>query len=308
MSQYLIRRLVFAIPVLLGVSIAVFLMLHLIPGDPALAMLRGQPSVTQDDVERLRVQMGLNDPLPVQYLKWIGNVLQGDFGDSIQAHRPVLTMISEQAGATIQLALVAMVLAIVIGVVLGTISALRRNSWVDTLCSLVALFGVSMPSFWFGLILIYVFSLRLGWFPVTGEGGWKRLVLPALALSLDFSAIIARLIRSSLIEVLQQDYIRTARAKGLHEPLVVARHALRNALMAVITIIGLQLGTLLGGAVVIETVFARQGIGRLAITGILGKDFPLVQGIVILAASVYVVINLIIDLSYGLLDPRIKNS
>ncbi len=308
MSQYLIRRLVFAIPVLLGVSIAVFLMLHLIPGDPALAMLRGQPSVTQDDVERLRVQMGLNDPLPVQYLKWIGNVLQGDFGDSIQAHRPVLTMISEQAGATIQLALVAMVLAIVIGVVLGTISALRRNSWVDTLCSLVALFGVSMPSFWFGLILIYVFSLRLGWFPVTGEGGWKRLVLPALALSLDFSAIIARLIRSSLIEVLQQDYIRTARAKGLREPLVVARHALRNALMAVITIIGLQLGTLLGGAVVIETVFARQGIGRLAITGILGKDFPLVQGIVILAASVYVVINLIIDLSYGLLDPRIKNS
>ncbi len=308
MSQYLIRRLVFAVPVLLGVSIAVFLMLHLIPGDPALAMLRGQPSVTQEDVERLREQMGLNDPLPVQYLKWIGNVLQGDFGDSIQAHRPVLTMISEQAGATIQLALVAMVLAIIIGVVLGTVSALRRNSWVDTLCSLVALFGVSMPSFWFGLILIYVFSLRLGWFPVTGEGGWKRLVLPALALSLDFSAIIARLIRSSLIEVLQQDYIRTARAKGLREPLVVARHALRNALMAVITIIGLQLGTLLGGAVVIETVFARQGIGRLAITGILGKDFPLVQGIVILAASVYVVINLIIDLSYGLLDPRIKNS
>jgi peptide/nickel transport system permease protein len=308
MSQYLIRRLVFAIPVLLGVSIAVFLMLHLIPGDPALAMLRGQPSVTQDDVERLRGQMGLNDPLPVQYLNWIGNVLRGDFGESIQAHRPVLSMIREQAGATIQLAVVAMVLAIIIGAILGTISALRRNTWVDTLSSLVALFGVSMPSFWFGLILIYIFSLRLGWFPVTGEGGWKRLVLPAVALSLDFSAIIARLIRSSLIEVLQQDYIRTARAKGLRESGVIMRHALRNALMAVITIIGLQFGTLLGGAVVIETVFARQGIGRLAITGILGKDFPLVQGIVILAATVYIGINLLIDLSYGLLDPRIKNS
>lgn len=308
MSQYLIRRLAFSIPVLLGVSIAVFLMLHLIPGDPALAMLRGQPSVTQDDVNRLREQMGLNDPLPVQYLNWIGNVLQGDFGESILAKRPVLSMIAEQAWATIQLALVAMVMAIVIGSVLGTISALRRNSWVDTLCSLIALFGVSMPSFWFGLILIYVFSLRLGWFPVTGDGGWKLLVLPAVALSLDFSAIIARLIRSSLIEVLQQDYIRTARAKGLREQGVILHHALRNALMAVITIIGLQFGTLLGGAVVIETVFARQGIGRLAITAITGKDFPLVQGIVILAAAVYVVVNLLIDLSYGLLDPRIKNS
>ncbi len=308
MSQYLVRRLIFAIPVLLGVSITVFMMLQLIPGDPVLALLRGQPTVTQEDIERLRTQLGLDKPLPVQYLQWLGGVLHGDFGESIQAHRPVLTMIREQAGSTMQLALVAMAMAIVIGTTLGTISALRRNTWVDTAASLVSLFGVSMPSFWFGMILIYVFSLRLGWFPITGEGGWKRLVLPALALSLDFSAIIARLIRSSLIEVLQQDYIRTARAKGVRERGVVVRHALRNALIAVVTIVGLQIGTLLGGAVVIETVFARQGIGRLAVTGILGKDFPLIQAIVLLAAIVYVGINLVVDLSYSLLDPRIKNT
>lgn len=308
MSQYLIRRLIFAIPVLLGVSITVFLMLHLIPGDPVLALLRGQPTVTEEDVARLRSQLGLDQPLPVQYLRWLGGVLRGDFGESIQSHRPVSTLIAEQAGATIQLALAAMVMAIVIGTTLGTISALRRNSWVDTVSSLLSLFGVSMPTFWFGMILIYIFSLRLGWFPITGEGGWLRLVLPALALSLDFSAIIARLVRSSLIEVLQQDYVRTARAKGLREGVVVTRHALRNGFISVITIIGLQIGTLLGGAVVIETVFARQGIGRLAVTGILGKDFPLVQAIVLLSAVVYVGINLLVDLSYSMLDPRIKNT
>jgi peptide/nickel transport system permease protein len=300
--------LIWAIPVLFGVSITVFLMLHMIPGDPVLALLRGQPTVTPEDIARLRAQLGLDKPLPVQYLQWLGGVLRGDFGESILAHRPVLTMIAEQSWSTVQLTTAAMVMAVIIGTTLGTISALRRNSWVDTLASLISLFGVSMPTFWFGMILIYVFSLRLGWFPVTGEGGWQRLVLPALALSLDFSAIIARLVRSSLIEVLQQDFVRTARAKGLRERSVVVRHALRNGLIAVITIVGLQVGTLLGGAVVIETVFARQGIGRLAVTGILGKDFPLVQAIVLLAAVVYVGINLLVDLSYSLLDPRIKNT
>jgi peptide/nickel transport system permease protein len=299
--------LIWAIPVLFGVSITVFLMLHLIPGDPVLALLRGQPTVTPEDIARLRAQLGLDKPLAVQYLQWLGGVLRGDFGESILAHRPVLTMIAEQSWSTVQLTTAAMVMAVIIGTTLGTVSALRRNSWVDTLASLISLFGVSMPTFWFGMILIYVFSLRLGWFPVTGEGGWRRLVLPALALSLDFSAIIARLVRSSLIEVLQQDFVRTARAKGLRERTVVVRHALRNGLIAVITIVGLQIGTLLGGAVVIETVFARQGIGRLAVTGILGKDFPLVQAIVLLAAVVYVGINLLVDLSYSLLDPRIKN-
>ncbi|MEA2527048.1 MAG: peptide/nickel transport system permease protein [Thermomicrobiales bacterium] len=305
MTEYLVRRLVLSVPVVLGVSIAVFLMMHLIPGDPALAMLRGQPTVTPADIDRVRHQLGLDDPLPVQYLKYISRVVRGDFGESVHSHRPVLGMIGEQAWSTVQLAVAAMVLAVAIGVILGTISALRQNSWVDTLSMIVALFGVSMPNFWLGLLLIYVFSLRLGWFPITGEGGWQRLVLPAVALGMDFSAITARLVRASLLEVLRQDYILTARAKGLRERVVVTRHALRNAMIAVVTIIGLQFGFLLSGAVVVETVFARQGIGRLAITAILSKDFPLVQGIVLVAAVAYVAINLLVDLSYSVLDPRI---
>jgi len=305
MSRYLIRRLVLAVPVILGVSVAVFLMMHLIPGDPALAMLRGQPTVTEADVDRIRHQLGLDDPLPVQYLKYMGRALRGDLGESVHSHRPVLQMIGEQAWATIQLALAAMVIAVLLGVTLGTISAVRQNSWVDSLSMLVALFGVSMPSFWFGLLLIYVFSLRLGWFPITGQGGIERLILPAVALGMDFSAITARLVRSNLLEVLRQDYILSARAKGLRDRVVVSRHALRNAMIPVLTIVGLQLGNLLGGAVVVETVFAREGIGRLAITAILSKDFPLVQGIVLLSAIVYVAVNLAVDLTYALFDPRI---
>lgn len=305
MTEYLVRRLVLSIPVLLGVSIAVFMMMHLIPGDPALALLRGQPTVTPADITRVRHQLGLDQPLPVQYAKYMGRVLHGDFGESIHSHRPVLTMIREQAWSTVQLAIAAMVLAVTLGVVLGTISALRQNSWVDTLSMVLALFGVSMPNFWFGLLLIYIFSLRLGWLPITGEGGLKRLILPAVTLGMDFSAITARLVRSSLLEVLRQDYVLTARAKGLRERVVVTRHALRNAMIAVVTIIGLQFGFLLSGAVVVETVFARQGIGRLAITAILAKDFPLVQGIVLVAAVIYVAINLMVDLSYSFLDPRI---
>jgi ABC-type dipeptide/oligopeptide/nickel transport system permease component len=305
-TRYLVQRLILSVPVLLGVSIVVFLMLHLLPGDPALAMLAGQSGITSEDVDRIRRQLGLDQPLPVQYLTYIGRVLHGDFGESVHSHRPVLEMIAEQAGATIQLAVAAMVIAVTMGIVLGTISALRQNTWVDTLSMLIALFGVSMPSFWFGLILIYIFSLQLGWLPVTGQGGWQRLVLPAIALGMDFSAITARLVRANLLEVLRQDYILTARAKGLRNQAVIARHALRNAMIPVLTIIGLQLGNLLGGAVVIETVFAREGIGRLAVTAILSKDFPLVQGIVLVAAVVYVSINLLIDLSYATLDPRIR--
>ena len=305
MSQYLVRRLLLAGPVLLGVSIAVFLIMHLIPGDPALAMLRGQPTVTEADIDRVRHQLGLDDPLPVQYVKYISRAVRGDFGESVHSHRPVLEMIGEQAWSTVQLALAAMIVAVTMGVILGTISALRQNSWVDTLSMLVALFGVSMPSFWFGLILIYVFSLRLGWLPITGHGGLERLILPAVALGMDFSAITARLVRSSLLEVLRQDYVLSARAKGLRDRTVVTRHALRNAMIPVLTIIGLQFGNLLGGAVVIETVFAREGIGRLAVTAILSKDFPLVQGIVLLASVVYVAVNLLVDLTYASFDPRI---
>ena len=308
MQRYIIRRLLLAVPVLLGVSIAVFSMMHLIPGDPALAMLRGQPQVTDADVFRVREDLGLNDPVPVQYIKYLSRVVQGDFGRSVQTKRPVLMDIAAQAPSTLQLALTAVLLAVTLGVVLGVVSALRQNSWVDTLAMLTALFGVSMPSFWFGLILIFVFSLKLGWLPATGQGGLERLILPAVALGMDFSAVTARMVRANLLEVLVTDYVRTARAKGVGQRLVVLRHALRNAMIPAITIVGLQLGTLLGGAVVVETVFARQGIGRLLVTAIMAKDFPVVQGVVLLAAAVYLLLNLMIDLTYAFFDPRIRYS
>lgn len=308
MYRYVARRLVLAIPVLLGVSIAVFSMMHLIPGDPALAMLRGQPQVTDADVERVREQLGLNDPVPVQYLKYVSRAVQGDFGRSVQTKRPVLTDLAAQAPSTIELALTAMALAITLGIVLGVISALHQNTWIDTLAMLGALFGVSMPSFWFGLMLIFVFALKLGWLPATGQGGPERLILPALALGMDFSAVTARLVRANLLEVLVADYVRTARAKGLSQRLVMIRHALRNAVIPSVTIIGLQIGALLGGAVVVETVFARQGIGRLLVGAILAQDFPVVQAIVLMAAAVYVLLNLSVDLAYALFDPRIRYS
>jgi ABC-type dipeptide/oligopeptide/nickel transport system permease component len=304
--RYIARRLLLAIPVIVGVSIAAFSMMHLIPGDPALAMLRGQPQVTDADVQRVREQLGLNDPVPVQYLKYVSRAVQGDFGRSVQTKRPVLSDLAAQAPSTIELALAAIALAVTLGIALGVISALHQNTWIDTLAMLGALFGVSMPSFWFGLILIFVFALKLGWLPATGQGGPERLVLPAVALGMDFSAVTARLVRANLLEVLVADYVRTARAKGLSQRLVMVRHALRNAMIPSITIIGLQVGTLLGGAVVVETVFARQGIGRLLVSAILAQDFPVVQAIVLMAAVVYVLLNLVVDLAYALFDPRIR--
>ena len=308
MYQYIARRLLLAIPVLVGVSIAAFSMMHLIPGDPALAMLRGQPQVTDADVQRVREQLGLNDPVPIQYLKYVSRAVQGDFGRSVQTRRPVLSDLAAQAPSTIELALAAIALAVTLGIVLGVVSALNQNTWIDTFAMLGALFGVSMPSFWFGLILIFIFALKLGWLPATGQGGPERLVLPALALGMDFSAVTARLVRANLLEVLVADYVRTARAKGLSQRLVMIRHALRNAMIPSITIIGLQVGTLLGGAVVVETVFARQGIGRLLVGAILAQDFPVVQAIVLMAAVVYVLLNLGVDLAYAVFDPRIRYS
>jgi ABC-type dipeptide/oligopeptide/nickel transport system permease component len=308
MYRYIARRLLLAVPVLIGVSIAAFAMMHLIPGDPALAMLRGQPQVTEADVQRVREQLGLNDSAPVQYLKYVSRVLQGDFGRSVQTRRPVLMDVAAQAPSTIELAVAAIILAVTLGIVLGIVSALHQNTWIDTSAMVGALFGVSMPSFWFALILIFVFSLKLGWLPATGQGGIQRLILPALALGLDFSAVTARLVRANLLEVLVADYVRTARAKGATPRIVLMRHALRNAMVPAITIIGLQVGTLLGGAVVVETVFARQGIGRLLVGAILAQDFPVVQAIVLLAATVYVLLNLVVDLTYAVFDPRIRYS
>lgn len=304
MLAYVRGRLLAAVPVVLGVSIAVFLMLHLVPGDP-IAVMFADSALPPEQVAMLRKQLGLDDPLPVQYLRFIGNAVQGDLGRSIRTNRPVLPEILNQLPSTIQLTVAAMGVAIAIGMALGCIAALGRNTWVDAVSMAVSLLGVSMPSFWLGLMLIFLFSVALGWLPATGEGGLERLFMPSLALGLYAAAVIARLTRSSMLEVLGQEYIRTARSKGLRERVVVLRHALRNALIPVITMIGLQAGILLSGAVVIETVFSRQGLGRLIVNGILAKDFPVVQGAVLFTAMMYVLVNLIVDLAYAWVDPRI---
>lgn len=305
MIVYILKRLLASLPVIIGISMLVFFSLYLIPGDPLTAVL-GDAVVSQAQAAQLREQYGFNDPLPVQYLRFAGRALQGDLGRSLQYKRPVLDEIRTQLPATIQLTLASMLIAVVVGMSLGILAALRPHSWLDSLSMAVALVGVSFPSFWVGLMMLLVFSLMLGWLPATGTEGWQRLVMPATTLGLGAAAIIARLTRSSMLETLRQGYITTARAKGLAAPQVLLRHALRNAVIPVLTIVGLQFGNLLAGAVVVETVFSRQGVGRLLVAAILGRDFPLVQGLVLFVATVYVLINLVVDVSYAVVDPRIR--
>lgn len=307
MYRFLLGRLLATIPVLLGVSFLVFMMLHLVPGDPVKMML-SEFQTNPQQVELLRSQLYLDRPLPQQFGRFIWNALHGDLGLSIRSKRMVTLEIGQNLGPTLQLAVAALLVAIVVGVTLGILAAIKQGTWLDLAPMIVALAGVSMPSFWLGLLLIYLFSLRLGWFPATGAGGLDHLFLPALTLGLGASAIIARLTRSSMLEVLRQEYITTARAKGLRELLVILRHGLKNALIPVVTIFGLQFGNLLAGTVVVETVFARPGIGRLIVDAILAKDFPVVQGIILLSATAYVVVNLLVDIAYGFLDPRIRFS
>ena len=304
--RYLVKRLMAAIPVLFGVSVVVFSMLHLVPGDPVKMML-GEFQTSPEQIARLRAQLHLDEPLPAQFGRFLWNVLHGDLGHSIRTRRPVLTEILDNLPSTVVLALAGMVVAIVMGVTLGVIAAVRQHSWFDSCSMLTALLGVSMPSFWLGLLLIFALSLNLGWLPATGGGDFQHLIMPAVTLGMGAAAIIARLSRSCMLEVLRQEYITTARAKGLWEPLVILRHGLKNALIPVVTIVGLQLGQLLGGTVIIETVFARPGVGRLIVNGILEKDFPLVQGIVLVGATGYVFINLLVDVTYAWLDPRIRD-
>ncbi len=292
-------------PVLWAVLTLVFVLMRLLPGDPAMLML-SESGGSAEAIARMRAQLGLDDPLYVQYGRFLWNILRGDLGRSIFTGRPVTQTILEQLPSTIELALVAMLVAVLVGSVLGLAAALHHNSWLDNLCMSLAVVGVSIPIFWSGLLFILLFSATLHWLPSTGQGGVGRLLMPAVVLGFASSGSIARLVRSSVLEVLAKDYITTARAKGLRELLVVRRHALRNALIPVMTMIGLQFGFLLGGAVVTETVFSRQGIGRLVVDAILWKDFPLVQGTVLLAAVVYTLVNLLIDLSYALIDPRIR--
>jgi peptide/nickel transport system permease protein len=305
MGKYILRRLVATIPVLLGVTLAVFSMLHLVPGDP-IRMMLGEFQMTPEQIEQIRATLDLDRPLYEQYPLFLYNALQGDLGTSIRTRRPVLTEIGDRIGSTVQLALAGLGVAVVIGVTLGIIAAVRQNTWADMSAMVIAMLGVSMPNFWLGFLLIFVFSLHLGWFPAAGGGTFRHLVLPALTLGVSAAAVIARLTRSSMLEVLRQDYIVAARAKGLKNNVVVLRHALRNALIPTVTILGLQFGQLLAGTVVVETVFGRPGIGRLIVTAILEKDFPVVQGVVLVIAVTYVLINLLVDVTYAFLDPRIR--
>ncbi len=305
MFAYLRRRSFLLVPTLLGVLVVTFSLIHLAPGDPVLVML-GEYAVSAQDVTRLRAELGLDEPLPLQYWRYVARAVHGDLGRSIRSHRTVLDEIADRFWPTLQLTLAAMVVSITIGVVLGVIAASTKRPAVDSLTMAVSLLGLSMPSFWLGLLLILVFALYLGWFPITEIEGVRALILPAVTLGMPGAAVLARVTRSSLLETLRQDYVRTARAKGVHEGTVVYSHALRNALIPVLTIIGLQFGGRMAGAVIVESVFARPGLGRLAVNAILARDFPLVQGIVLVTAAMYVFVNLGVDLCYAALDPRIR--
>ena len=312
MALFIGKRLAEAVPVLILSSLLVFAILHLVPGDPVDAMMGAAsfgistPESQAKLVAQIREQLGLNDPLPLQYLHWLGNALHFDFGESFIRHQPVATLIAQRLPSTLELAGAALLLSVVIGMAFGIVAALRRNTWIDGAVMILSLGGVSMPSFAYAMLLILVFSVFLGGLPATGSGGFDRLILPALVLGYEGTGLIARLTRASLLEVLGREYINTARAKGLPPRLVVMRHALRNALIPVVTIVGLQIGRLLAGSIIVETVFARQGVGQLAIDAIQTKDYPLVQGIILLTASAYVVANLLVDVSYGFINPKIR--
>ena len=314
MGPFLARRLLHLGPVLLGVSLIVFLVLHLAPGDPAEVMLGA--NANKEDLASLRTQLGLDQPLHVQYFTWISHVARGDLGRSLWMKRPVLGEVLERLKATILLTGSALLLSTVGGIALGIASATRANSLLDRLSGVASLFGASMPVFWLGIVLMVIFSLWLGWLPASGMyapygGGGLRdllshLILPAVTLAAASVTIIARLTRATMLETLGQDYVRTARAKGLGERKVVWRHALKNALIPIVTVVGVQAGYLLGGAVLTETVFAWPGVGTLVVQGILARDMPLVQGGVLVIALSFVLVNLLVDTLYAWLDPRIK--
>jgi peptide/nickel transport system permease protein len=305
MTRYILRRLAQAIPVLFGITLLTFLMTHLTPGDPVVIYSMGKP-LSEEREAQIREQFGLDRPLWEQYRNYMADLLRGDLGSGLHDKRPVWDTIREAIWPTLQLALAGLTVAIVLGVTLGILAALFHNTWLDSAAMVVALLGVSTPVFYLGLLLLFAFSFQIHLFPATGTGGWQNLVLPALAVGFASSAYIARLVRSSMLEVLRQDYVTTARAKGIHERLVVTRHALKNSLIPVVTYFGILLAGLLTGAVVTEQVFSRPGLGRVAITAITSRDFPLIQGTVLVTAIVYVLVSLVIDLSYAFIDPRIR--
>ncbi|WP_138420698.1 ABC transporter permease [Aquibacillus sediminis] len=332
MFSYIIKRILMLIPVLIGVSILTFSLIHLIPGDPAKSMLGEKANEAQ--LEALRAEMGLNDPLYSQYGTYVAKILQGDLGESVQSKESIATEVADRLPATIELALFAMVLAIIVGVLAGVIAAVKQYSWFDNISMTGALFGVSMPIFWLGLMMIWLFSVQLNILPASGrlsndiqlglitnfylidsiltlnwpafKDAFLHLLMPGIALGTIPMAIIARMTRSSMLEVMKQDYIRTANAKGLASYLVIFQHALKNAFLPVLTVIGLQFGLLLGGAVLTETIFSWPGIGRYVLNAVLGRDYPVVQSTILIIAAIFVIVNLVTDLLYKFFDPRIK--
>ncbi|HEX7039638.1 MAG TPA: ABC transporter permease [Trueperaceae bacterium] len=304
MSQFVIRRVLSFIPLLLGMSVVVFLILQLLPGDPA-TIIAGQ-FATQEDVARVRESLGLNRPIHVQYLSFLRRLVTLDLGTSFATRRPVTEMIALRFPATITLALLAMLIALVFGTLAGMVAASARNSAWDVLAMLGSLAGISLPGFWLGLLLIYYFAVRLGWFPTSGLGSARHYVLPAVSLSVFSMAFIARMTRANLVETLSLDYIRSARAKGLPRAQVVFKHGLRNAFLPVITIAGLSFGYLLGGSVVIESVFNINGLGRLVVDSILARDYPVIQVSILVLAINVALANLIVDICYAVLDPRLR--
>ena len=312
MGRYLVKRIVSLFPVLLVVAVVDFIIIHLTPGDPAAVILGSQ--ATEEELANLREQLGLNLPIYVQFGKWIAGVLQGDLGWSIFMDMPVTQAIWEHAGPTISLTLLAETIAILFAIPLGVMAANRRGSWMDQSFMMLALLGISLPSFWIGLNLILLFAVQLNWLPAAGYqplssgilNHLKYLILPAISLGIMQGALIARMTRSSMLEVLNQNYIRTAEAKGLKLRIVTYKHALRNAFIPILTVIGLSFATLIGGAVVTETVFNIPGIGKLIVNSVLRRDYEVIQGTVLVIAAAYVLINLIVDLLYAYIDPRVR--
>lgn len=302
----MIKRLLGIIPVVFGVLLLTFFLVHLIPGDPVEVML-GE-SATNTDRTQLRTDLGLNQPLLTQFVSYIGKLTVGDFGHSIHTKMPISTLLAERIPNTAKLALLALIIAITIGLPLGVIAALNANSWLDKIASTFSLTLSAMPHFWLGPLMMMVFALWLGWLPVSGMESTTSIVLPALTLGFGLAAILTRMTRASLLEVLHEDFVRTARAKGLTENAVILRHALRAALLPIITVLGLQLGSLLAGAVITETVFSWDGVGRLLVESIEKRDYPVTQACVLVVALSYVVINLFTDLIYAQADPRVKLS
>ena len=305
MSKYLASRLLQTIPTVFLVTVAVFLMLHLTPGDPAEVFL-GDKRSTPELLEKVREDMGLNRPLHIQYLSYMSAALRGDLGRSLQTNVPVMDQILTRLPWTIELAAAALLIAASVGITIGIIAAVYHNTLIDTLAMALALVGISMPVYWSSLLLILLFAVNLRILPAIGQGGLERLILPATALALVSAGSLARMVRSSMLEVLNQDFVLTARAKGITERLVVIRHVLRNALIPVVTILGLMLGNMLSGAVITETIFARLGIGQKYVEAVLQKDFTMVQGTTLFIALMYVFVNIIVDIIYAFIDPRIR--